>query len=48
MQALDAKLSGELTAGLNAQKSYTDQKTQAIVSDVNANFQEVEGAIGPV
>lgn len=46
VQALDAKLSGELTAGLNAQKSYTDQKAQAIVNDVNANFQEVEGAIG--
>lgn len=46
VQALDTKLSGELTDGLNAQKNYTDQKTQAIVSDVNANFQEVEGAIG--
>lgn len=46
VQALDAKLSGELTDGLNAQKSYTDQKTQAIVNDVNSNFQEVEGAIG--
>ena len=45
VQALDEKLSGELTEGLNEQKSYTDQKTQAIVDDVNANFSEVEGAI---
>lgn len=46
VQALDTKLSGELTEGLNTQKNYTDQKAQAIVNDVNANFQEVEGAIG--
>ena len=45
MQALDTKLSGELEEGLNAQKSYTDQKTNQIVSDVNANFQDVENSI---
>lgn len=45
VQALDTKLSGELEEGLNAQKSYTDQKTNQIVSDVNANFQDVENSI---
>lgn len=46
VQALDKKMSEELTEGLNEQKNYTDKKTQAIVDDVNANFSEVEGAIG--
>ena len=45
VQALDEKLSDEIETGLTAQKNYTDQKTNQIVSDVNANFQEVEGAI---
>lgn len=45
VQALDTKLSGELEEGLNAQKGYTDQKTNQIVSDVNANFQDVENSI---
>ena len=45
VQALDEKLSDEMETGLTAQKNYTDQKTNQIVSDVNANFQEVEGAI---
>ena len=45
VQALDEKLSDEIETGLTAQKNYTDQKTQAIVNDVNENFQEVEGAI---
>ena len=45
VQALDTKLSGELEEGLNAQKSYTDQKTEQIVKDVNANFQDVENSI---
>lgn len=45
VQALDKKLSEDIVAGDNAQKAYTDQKTQAIVNDVNANFQDVQGAI---
>ena len=45
VKALDTKLSGELEEGLNAQKSYTDQKTEQIVKDVNANFQDVENSI---
>ena len=45
VQALDTKLSGELEDGLTAQKNYTDSKTQAIVNDVNANFQDVEDSI---
>ena len=46
VQAVDKKLSEEITEGLNEQKNYTDEKAQAIVDDVNANFSEVEGAIG--
>lgn len=46
VQALDQKLSGEMETGLTAQKNYTDEKTQAIVDDVNANFQDVNNAIG--
>lgn len=45
VQALDQKLSGEMETGLTAQKNYTDEKTNQIVKDVNANFDEVEGAI---
>ena len=45
VQALDEKLSEDIEEGLAAQKNYTDQKTQAIVDDVNANFQDVQGAI---
>lgn len=45
VQALDKKLSGELEEGLTAQKNYTDQKTNQIVADVNANFDDVNGAI---
>lgn len=46
LQALDTKLQGKISDGDNAQKAYTDQKTQAIVDDVNANFQDVNNAIG--
>ena len=46
VQALDQKLSSEMETGLTAQKNYTDEKTQAIVDDVNANFEDVNGAIG--
>lgn len=45
VQALDKKLSEDIEAGDNAQKAYTDQKTNAIVEDVNANFQDVENSI---
>lgn len=45
VQALDNKLSDEIEEGLANQKSYTDSKTQAIVDDVNANFQDVENSI---
>ena len=45
VQALDEKLSEDIEEGLASQKNYTDQKTQAIVDDVNANFQDVNGAI---
>lgn len=45
VQALDEKLSDEMETGLTAQKNYTDEKTQAIVDDVNENFQDVNGAI---
>lgn len=45
LQALDKKLSEDIEEGLATQKSYTDQKTQAIVNDVNANFQDVENSI---
>ena len=45
VQALDKKLTEDLTEGLTAQKNYTDQKTQAIVNDVNSNFQNVENSI---
>lgn len=45
VQALDNKLSNEIEEGLATQKSYTDSKTQAIVDDVNANFQDVENSI---
>lgn len=45
LQALNTNLSSQITEGLNSQKQYTDQKTQAIVNDVNANFQDVENSI---
>lgn len=45
VQALDEKLSKDIAQGDNAQKSYTDQKVQAVVDDVNANFQDVENSI---
>lgn len=45
VQALDKKLSEDIAQGDNAQKAYTDQKVQAVVDDVNANFQDVENSI---
>lgn len=46
LQALNTNLSSQITEGLNAQKQYTDQITNQIVSDTNANFKDVEDAIG--
>ena len=46
VQALDKKLSEDISQGDNAQKAYTDQKIKAVVDDVNANFQDVENSIG--
>lgn len=45
LQALNKNLSDTIEQGLTAQKNYTDSKTNAIVKDVNANFQEVEDSI---
>ena len=45
IQALDKKLSEELENGLLEQKEYTDEKTNQIVEDVNANFKDVETSI---
>ena len=45
LEALNKNLSTQITDGLNAQKQYTDQKTNRIVEDVNANFQDVENSI---
>ena len=46
LQALNNNLSSQITEGLNAQKQYTDKITNQIVSDTNANFKDVEDAIG--
>lgn len=45
LQALNANLTEQITEGLTEQKNYTDSKTQQIVTDVNANFQDVENSI---
>ena len=45
LQALNDNLTEQITEGLTEQKNYTDSKTQAIVDDVNANFQDVENSI---
>lgn len=45
VQALDEKLTKNISEGLLEQKNYTDSKTKQIVDDTNANFQEVEGVI---
>lgn len=46
LQALNNNLTEQISQGLAEQKNYTDSKTQAIVDDVNANFQDVENSIG--
>ena len=45
LQALNTNLTNKINTDIAGQKSYTDQKTQAIVDDVNANFSDVEDAI---
>ena len=45
LQTLNENLNSKITEGLNAQKQYTDQKTNQIVEDVNANFQDIENSI---
>ena len=45
LQALNTNLTNKINTDITGQKSYTDQKTQAIVDDVNANFSDVEDAI---
>ena len=46
VQALDTKLSNKITQESSTQKSYTDSKVQAVVDDVNSNFQDVSNSIG--
>lgn len=48
VQALKTSLETKITDGDNKQKAYTDQKTQAIVNDVNENFDQVETAISKI
>ena len=45
LQALNTNLTNKINTDIANQKSYTDQKTQAIVDDVNANFEDVGDAI---
>ena len=45
LQTLNTNLTNKINTDIAGQKSYTDQKTQAIVEDVNANFEDVEDAI---
>ena len=45
LQTLKTNLTNKINTDIAGQKSYTDQKTQAIVEDVNANFADVEDAI---
>lgn len=46
VQALETKLQSKIVEGNQAQKVYTDGKIQAVVQDVNANFVDVNNAIG--
>lgn len=45
LNALNTNLTNKINTDIAGQKSYTDKKTQAIVDDVNANFEDVEDAI---
>lgn len=48
MQALKTSLETKIEDGDNKQKSYTDSKVQAVVQDVNSNFDQVETAINKI
>ena len=45
LQALNTNLTNKINTDIANQKTYTDQKTQAIVEDVNSNFADVNSAI---
>lgn len=45
IEALDTKLSNEISTGLAGQQTYTDNKVQGVVDDVNSNFGNVSAAI---
>lgn len=45
LNALNTNLTNKINTDIANQKAYTDKKTQAIVDDVNANFEDVEDAI---
>ena len=45
IQALNENLTNKINTEITNQKEYTDQKTEAIVNDVNANFDDVNKAI---
>ena len=45
IKALDTKLSNEISTGLAGQQTYTDNKVQGVVNDVNSNFKSVNTAI---
>ena len=45
VQSLDTKLSNKITQEATTQKNYTDSKVQAVVDDVNSNFQDVTNSI---
>lgn len=45
IQALNQNISNEIIRNANEQKGYTDTKVQAVVNDVNANFDDVNDAI---
>ena len=46
VQAVDEKLQKKITEGDTAQKNYTDTQIKSVVDDVNANFDDVNTAIG--
>ncbi len=45
LNTLNTNLTNKINTEIANQKAYTDQKTQAIVDDVNANFEDVGDAI---
>ena len=45
IKALNTKLSNEISTGLAGQQTYTNNKVQGVVNDVNNNFKSVNAAI---